>query len=246
MAKLEDSYFELPLPEIHVWFIDLSSSRFDQSQLTDWLQGDELDQASRFAFPHLTRRFIIRRAALRMLLSRYAEISNQAIRFTKSATGKPGLADSTGTSSIQFNVSHSQDAILIAIARQPIGIDLEQVKLLTDLDAMISRTLSIEEQGFLRNCSQRERLAGFHKYWTCKEAVLKATGEGLSVPLDSVAVPLADAFESSGSTFVFQNGTDWKVECFEPLPGFAGAIAFEDPQSKLVFKNIEALPDFSV
>lgn len=91
--------------------------------------------------------------------------------------GKPRLRDGD----LEFSLSHSGDRVGVAVTRAiPVGLDVEQEVTGRDLDSLIAVVLSPGE----RAADARE----FTTYWTRKEAVLKTTGDGLSVPMTSLTV----------------------------------------------------------
>jgi 4'-phosphopantetheinyl transferase len=208
--------------EIHIWRIALDSTSVDLEDLNDLLSTDERDRAARFAFPDLRRRFIFRRAARRMILSKYLAIAGQMLLFEKSANGKPRLCNPGGRAEIEFSATHSRDLALVAVSRHAVGVDLEAVQPMKDLDALIARTMNHSEQALLAGLSETEKEQVFFKHWTCKEAVLKATGEGLSQSMSSVAIDLTN---STDRCRLFQNAKNWPVRCLDSSHVFGGAIA---------------------
>lgn len=100
--------------------------------------------------------------------------------------GKPQLA---GPGAPQFNLSHAGRWIVCALARGPVGIDVEQLRPI-DL-RLAERYFHRDEYAALLASAPGERLARFFRLWTAKEAYVKALGLGLQRELSSFAV-LAD------------------------------------------------------
>lgn len=96
---------------------------------------------------------------------------------------------------IHFNISHSGDYVAFAFGDSPLGVDIECVKR-TDLK-VAKRFFTEEEYTYLAGRKEVERADLFCQMWTGKEAVVKASGEGLSVPLDSFSV-LGETVECRG------------------------------------------------
>ena len=91
----------------------------------------------------------------------------------------------------QFNVSHSGDLLLIAIAiNRAVGVDVEQVRTDVDFDAIAARFFSVAEQRLLAALPQDLKRCAFYSCWTRKEAYLKARGDGLAMPLDTFDVSI--------------------------------------------------------
>jgi 4'-phosphopantetheinyl transferase len=90
-----------------------------------------------------------------------------------------------------FNVSHSGNVGCIAVASgYDIGIDVEAVRQLNDLDQMIRRTLAATEQRQIAALPASDRMRTFYRYWTLKEALLKVVGVGLQQPLREIEIDL--------------------------------------------------------
>ena len=100
--------------------------------------------------------------------------------------GKPALQDEP---SLRFNLSHSEDQVLYAFAyHQEVGIDIEQIRPLGDIDGLAHHVFSAQEQAVLQHLCPPEKEASFYACWTRKEAFIKALGMGFSMPLDSFDV----------------------------------------------------------
>lgn len=161
-------------PSVDVWWIDLTRQA-DVGVLSD----EELCRAATFARPDLARRFMARRAARRVILSRYAGIAPPALAFRTARNGKPELA---GTA-LQFSASASADCAVIAVAARGIGVDVERRRPLPDLPALVRQICSVAETTMLDALAEPARTERFFRFWTAKEAAVKLTGDGLSADL---------------------------------------------------------------
>ena len=126
--------------EVHVWRIALDCG--DGDSLRSGLSSDELARAARFHFERDRTRFSVARAALREILAHYLGASPDEIAFVYGGHGKPALAPPHGD--LRFNLSHSHDVALCAVARgREVGVDVERIRELDDLeenpDGMFSR-----------------------------------------------------------------------------------------------------------
>ncbi|NJN85381.1 MAG: hypothetical protein HC881_02470 [Leptolyngbyaceae cyanobacterium SL_7_1] len=106
-------------PAIHVWQAELGAEIAQLELLSQWLSMDERDRADRFYFEHHRRRFIMARGILRSVLGGYLAHHPSQIRFCYSSRGKPSLAFADPEQRLYFNVSHSEDLSLYAIAGNP-------------------------------------------------------------------------------------------------------------------------------
>jgi 4'-phosphopantetheinyl transferase len=214
--------------EVHVWMIDLAGAAEIGAAL-GLLSADERDRAGRFRFDRDRRAFILTRAALRVMLGRYLGAPPEGIRFVYGNRGKPALAGRGAL--LQFNVSHSGNRAALAFtAGCEVGIDVEQIRAMPDVVAIAERYFSAEERADLARVERAARTAAFFRCWTRKEAYIKATGEGLSAPLDGFQVTLEPG---AGARFVHVRGdrseaTAWQLRDLEPGSGYAAALAIRD------------------
>lgn len=158
-----------------LWLVDLDHTHPDETFLTT----AERARAARFAFGHDRRRFVASRVALRVLLAKEAGVDPQ-IELGISAEGKPYVP---GARTPFFNLSHSERYALIAVSQSgEIGVDIEVLRPLHDLEALADRHFSGNERRAWRDDSLvSARSLRFLQGWTRKEACLKALGTGLSV-----------------------------------------------------------------
>lgn len=184
--------------EVHCWRVDLDVTPETAAGLYATLTCDERDRSERLRFERDRRRFVVARGALRGVLSRYVETPPDQIRFAYNAFGKPELSSEFG-SRLKFNLSHSADLALIAVADAAVGVDVERVR--EENYAEVARYLfATAEVG--------PEAEAFLRYWTKTEAYIKARGESLAdAPADVLA--------------------GWSFFPLEPAPGYIGAVAVE-------------------
>lgn len=150
------------------------------------LTDAERARARHFVGPLLQRRFVAARAQLRALLGRHLDRDPRSLVFLLNEFGKPRLADHPG---VHFSLSHSQDRALLAVSEGPeIGVDLEMMRPVDHLDLARRYFHPDEISAIERHDDPRQ---AFFRIWTLKEAVVKAIGLGLSLPLDGFAVSIA-------------------------------------------------------
>ena len=167
-----------------VWRVDLSRALTDD-ECRARLSDVDWARAQRFRFSQHRRRYLVAHVALRDLLSVYLGVAARDLSLIDNAYGKPALADAPG---LVFNLSHSEDLALIALASHgELGVDVEQCRALPHED-LARRNFSAVESGRLDRLAPGRRHEGFFACWTRKEAYIKAKGMGLSIPLDAFAV----------------------------------------------------------
>jgi 4'-phosphopantetheinyl transferase len=187
-----DAPLALPEDEVQLWRVDLEAIRADESRWLRVLSSDESTRASRFHFERDRQRFIASRALLRTILAGYLATDPSGVSFSYSKKEKPSLGPAHAGSGVMFNVSHSHGVALFAFTRgREIGVDVEQVRSDFELEAIARRFFSTHEQNQLNDLPAAERVDAFFRCWTRKEAYIKATGDGLSLPLRQFDVSLA-------------------------------------------------------
>lgn len=182
--------FSIEDHNVHLWHIVLSELITREQYFLTLLNPEELQRANRFRFPQHRQRFIIARGMLREILSTYTQISPQDIIFSYGPRGKPYLSGSHAH--LQFNVSHSDDVAVYALTQNvEIGVDIQKIEDKFN-DSVAKRFFSQQEYADLMQLSAAERPTAFCYLWACKEALIKAVGEGLYVPLGNFSVSLQD------------------------------------------------------
>lgn len=148
------------------------------------LDDKEHERAGAFRFDEDRKLYIAAHQFLRQTLSQYAPVAPKAWLFTTTEYGKPFITN-PGYEYLQFNLSHTKGLIACAISHtNAVGVDVEKHKPLNDLRSLCRYALSpVEADDVLSIMNSREREKRFFTYWTLKEAYIKATGMGLSSPL---------------------------------------------------------------
>lgn len=206
----------LSADEVHIFLANLDVSALELSRLTQTLSSDEQDRANRFYFEQHRHRYIAGRGILRKILGRYLGMEPEKVQFTYSSRGKPMLA---GLSQLMFNLSHSENLALYAVTRDRLlGVDIEYLRPMSDLDGLAKRFFLPTESAVLRSLPPKQQAETFFRYWTCKEAYLKATGDGLS-QLEQIEVSL-----TPGEPAKLQTSADWSLTEIIPADNYAAAV----------------------
>ncbi|HEX7140823.1 MAG TPA: 4'-phosphopantetheinyl transferase superfamily protein [Vicinamibacterales bacterium] len=185
------------------------------------LAQDERDAAARFHFESDRRRYVAAHLALRNVLAELTGRPPSSLRFGRTEHGKPFLLESD----LHFSLSHSHDFIAIAVAHAPVGIDVERIRPEVETSEIASRYFRPDEVQWIAN--QRQRDLAFFQLWTLKEAIIKADGRGLSLPLDEVCVDLA-ALSSPGPIRCSAGGAEWLARPLEAPAGYCAHVAFRE------------------
>jgi len=221
----------------HVWAARLDVPAAARANFASTLSPLETERAARFHFARHRDRFIAARGLLRSLLGHYLQIVPSKIEFDYGPNGKPLLPGAFAKEQLHFNLTHSEDLALIAVARgEPVGVDVERIRTLSDADELVSRFFSVRENASFQKLPESQRPAAFFNLWTRKEAWLKATGEGIAHSLSQVDVTFLPA-EPARILALPDNsgpGSDWALRELIPATGFVGAVALPDVQFSIL------------
>ena len=222
--------------DVHVWTVSLEIPDRQLEQLRKIISAEEISRAANFHFEHDRWRFIAARGFLRTIVADYIGIAAKAVRFAYNEFGKPGLDSPGAISDFKFNLSHSGELALVAVAQvRDVGVDIERIDDSVDVEAVAEHFFSPGEIASLTGLPASQRLAGFFNCWTRKEAYIKARGMGLSIPLDTFDVSLTPGAPSDLIRTEAPSGISvWKIETLEVDQGFAGAVAAAGSGWKIV------------
>lgn len=231
---------------IAVWTVDLRRPPKDVAILARTLSSDERARAQAFRSQDHQRRYLVARGALRDVLGRTLGRPPGLIRFVYTQHGRPELARDRSTVDISFNVSHSHELALIGVTvGARIGVDVERVRPLTDLDALIARFFSAEEAADLSGLSPHDRLEAFFACWTRKEAYLKATGSGLTTPLDRFTVSVLPG-QPPRIVHIDDDriaARTWRLMDLAPSDGYRATLAVDRGSGYVVMNGWLPAPD---
>jgi 4'-phosphopantetheinyl transferase len=210
--------------DCHIWIADLRTPGMASS-----LSHDERERAHGYLSDTVRRRFIAGRMILRSLCASYVGQPAASIRLKYSESGKPSLADNP--LSIQFNLSHTGDTALFAFTlKYVVGIDVEAVSPTIDVHAIARQFLSHDERQALENLPLNEQCGYFFECWTRREALSKATGQGLYDTLDQRSTTM-EHLSNTGTVF-----------SFVPAPNHRACLATANAAPTLSFFRLNGLP----
>jgi len=177
----------LPPGHVDVWRIQLDLPDDTVNSFFPLLDGDEQTRAKKYLSGKKTREYVVTRAALRIILAGILQREPRDLKFACGKNGKPYLADPLSFSSnnrLEFSVSHSYGLALIAFTFcGQVGVDIEKIRADIDHEKLSRRFFSLQEFKALQQFDEKIRMSAFFAAWTRKEAILKATGEGLAAKL---------------------------------------------------------------
>jgi len=168
--------------EAHVWLVATDDPHFESNHAL--LSPSEQERAAKFKFAIHRRRYVAAHGALRQILSRYLEVAAASLEFIEGAQGKPRLVQPPERVALQFNLSHSHEAALIAVAlERHVGVDIEYIKPAFDWEGIVENVFAPGEIAQLKTLPAQLQGPAFFTCWTRKESYIKAKGGGLSIPL---------------------------------------------------------------
>jgi 4'-phosphopantetheinyl transferase len=216
---------QLQQHQVDIWRVLLDPSAGSVTYFESTLSADESGRAARFHFEADRKRFILAHGCLRGILARYLRCEPRQVGFSVGEFGKPVLAPQR---ELEFNLSHSGDVALIAVARRhSVGIDVERIRPKMEVENIAGRFFSPAEFSDLMALPPDQREAGFFNAWTRKEAYIKAHGLGLSLPLDSFDVSLGPGEPTAlrATRPDAMEADHWTLVSIEVASGYAGALA---------------------
>ncbi len=211
-----------------IWSIRLDQAKSITAGLESLLSASEKETADRFHIERNRSRYIVAHGRLRQILSRYADTAPEQLAFGHGAHGKPFLSQDCRGDSVRFNLSRSQEIGLCAVAYgQEVGVDVEWVRPLNGMEPLVHRFFSPMEIADWHEVDESQKLETFYHYWTCKEAFVKARGDGLTLPLNQFDV----AFSPSAPPRLARiqgdatEAANWHLQTLTPATGYRAAVA---------------------
>lgn len=191
------------------------------------LDDAERARADRFVQDQHRRRYTLAHAHLRRLLGSRLGLDPATVAFVTGDAGKPDVAPALNPHGLRFNLTHSHDLALVAMAPgRAVGVDVEYIRPMDDIARLAADHFSPSEAAALADVPEAERQRAFFSVWTRKEAFVKALGAGLGYPLASFYVSVA----ADAPARLLRVGTDagspgdWEIATFAPLPGFVATV----------------------
>lgn len=191
--KDKDTRFAVSKGVVDLWFCrpDVVSQAGLEGRCLEILGDEEREQYEQLKLQDHRREYLVSHAFLRVLLSLYGDQEPPAWRFHRNAYGKPELANPGPLADLRFNLSHTGGLTLCAVtAEHELGVDVEYHANSQGLLEVADHYFSEQEITDLQTLPAAVQEQTFFRYWTLKEAYIKARGEGLSIPLDSFSFRL--------------------------------------------------------
>jgi len=164
----------------HIWSVRYSDLSADYSCVSDFLSTTEQEESSRFLNPDDTRRYILRHGMVRYILGNYTGIEPELLPLVTGLNGKPGLDPKSDFHELSFSLSHTDLTVsMVVIKNYRIGIDITKPDPLYPCDEISGYLFTPLERNVMRETEPAQRYQVFFPIWTLKEAIVKATGDGI-------------------------------------------------------------------
>jgi len=210
----------------------------DEANQQHWqhLSASELAHAATFKNPLLRNRYVSVRSHLRQVLAQKLAVAPKTIEFSKAEHGKPYLADYP---ELAFNLSHSANAWIIAVGwRCRLGVDIEIAKPRANLPALVEKCFADVEASYWHSLPEHQQTAAFYRFWTCKEAFVKATGRGIALGLKQCVLNPEQPTEFLNVPEEFAPASVWRVLDLDVGCGLVGALALDNLAADIKLINV--------
>lgn len=232
--------FTLAPNGVDVWTLRTDSVEIAPKALETVLAPDEVQRANRFHFEHLRRDYVLSHAAMRLLCAGYLGRDPSSLAMNVGVNGKPELADG---GDLRFNMSHSGGLTALAFIAGGVelGVDVERIREIKEIEGIVERFFCREEADQVLQASEAERSRLFQHCWTRKEAFIKATGDGLSMALDSFQVSLthSEPVRILHVGFNTEEAACWTLQNLELMQGYAGALCYRSAARAITCKSLD-------
>lgn len=219
---------------VKLFKIQLSSYHHLVPELIKYLNAAELQRAQKYHFEKDTNQFIICRSLLKFILAQHTSLEIDKINIKIGTNKKPYLSSNQ---TICFNVSHAKDFAIIVVSTHAVGIDLEELNTNFNFSEILTSVFSNFEIEFILNAD--DKTYAFYKLWTRKEAIVKATGQGISD--DLTHIPATNGHHTVNSKLV-DGFKDLKVLSFSLNESYVASIALSGKKSNIDTLLIYNLP----
>ncbi len=222
-ATMPPCAIETDAPGLSLWLGPRAATATELDRMASELSDVERARAARFGTDELRSRYVVGRATLRRLVAAMLGTAAPYVPLRRGDRGRPEL--DLPSPPLDFNVSHTRDVALIALLsagpRVRVGVDIEHLGRELGADRLARRYLSAPELAEFKRLDSERRRRRFIELWTCKEAISKATGAGLSAPMARLGIDLADGPRLVQGPAPY-SPADWELW---PVRGIGGYVA---------------------
>lgn len=202
----------------------------------DMLSDSERSTAMQRRTAEMQNRYVEIHAKKRLALSELLKCKPEALVFAAGANGKPYLPDYPDWT---FNLSHSGDYFALAVAPQcRLGIDLEAARSRLNLAGIVMKCFAAEEIAYWEALPEEERISAFYRFWTRKEAFVKAIGRGIALGLNRCVIDPNEPDRMLRVPEEFAPASDWRIACNDWKRDIFCAVVIDRAIEKIQWREI--------
>lgn len=216
----EYDYTNLNSDFLHIYAASISGTTYSDSQLT----SAERVKRNRFQQQNDKDRFGLGRFLIRSILPKYQSNLPPLFELDFTSANKPFLPNSN----TQFNLAHSGNWVVLAVSNKSVGIDIELVKPISDIEEVMKVCFDDSEIEAISNSVNS--LKSFYKFWTRKEAILKTTGQGIATDLLAINVLEGEhtlLLEKGQSPIMYLNSYEFKYDYIISIGSELGLVPLQ-------------------
>lgn len=207
---------------IDIWYGVLSEKDTINTLYWAFLNEFERHQALQFKRPLMQAQYVEVQGRKREVLGRYLDEKPSIIKIAKEAHGKPYLVNFPDW---VFNLSHSAGHWVIAVAKEcQLGIDLERYKKRINVSGLVHKCFAPEEIEYWEALAEADQLKEFYRFWTRKEAFVKATGRGIASGLNQCVFNPDNSHQLLRIPVEFGEASSWHCSEIELEDGLFCAV----------------------
>jgi len=210
----EGGDLEIPVSGVHLWLIEPSSD------FVRYLSFAELLRYKRIVNEEVRMSYGSAQGGLRRIVGVYTRRRPEEVAMRRKLRGKPYVAGAP-----EFNLSHTSGKMIAAFSTEPVGIDVESARRSVQAGELARKFFFVEEMERVMQCESAERNLTFLRYWVCKEAMVKLSGDGIYHGLRHARVDLGDDGRSLGG----YQGREVALREFHLAPDLVAALASWEP-----------------
>jgi 4'-phosphopantetheinyl transferase len=225
---------------VEIWLLRGPPTPRQEALLGSWLPPEELlrIQASRLSPRRVER--LLGWALLRAVLGVRLACPPASVRIARSPRGKPRLEGADADLGLQFNLSHTEGLVALAITVHcAVGIDVERLRPRPGWRRIAERRLATGERDALMALPEEQGSLAFLRCWSRKEALLKAAGTGIAGGLGSFEVGVGREVLGPIVHRPERFPGSWSVVDLEAGSGFVGAVALAGPARPLRLRDLK-------
>ena len=225
---------------IFVYSVNLTNYKQSTPLFWECLSIKERIQAKQYYTSDLSDCYIISHGVLRYILSYYINKLPQDIEFINNEYGKPFVKNNN----IQFNMSHAHDMVSYIVSLDyKVGIDIEFHDSTIDFHELADLVFTPKEHEFITKLDSQNtktKLKFLYNLWTIKESLIKASGRGLSYPINTIeAMALSPGAQVLLNCDYNKYKQEWYYFPLELNEGYSGAIAIECKINQIIYLEMD-------